>query len=270
MKLSDFCEAGVSKPRINTMTAYGEQFDRDGVLILENFIPHSLIDLYNECFNDFNKTEAEKTQGFGVGVPYMQIDEIKMLSLYRPFMDVLDSLFTDAGEMMMHLNLTGWRSTERNWHQDDYLNPPYVNGHYAGVWFALDDIDPAAGPFQYVPGSHNALDVCRGELIRAALPHNQAHTPAWPKHAEDILNDLYDAEIEKNNWEVKTWAGKKGDVLIWHGFLLHRGSKPINPTLYRPTLITHYSSMTHRHDMHARAKYINHTTNSEGYYYDCR
>ena len=52
----------------------------------------------------------------------------------------------------MHLNLTGWVSTERNWHQDDYLNP-FINSWY-GRLVALDKISADAGPFEYVPGSH--------------------------------------------------------------------------------------------------------------------
>ena len=56
--------------------------------------------------------------------------------------------------MGLNLALTGWRSTTRTWHQDDYLNPPYINCHYAAVWIALEDIDPDCGMFEFVPGSH--------------------------------------------------------------------------------------------------------------------
>jgi len=267
MNLTDFCEIGVPKPKIETRTVYGEQFQNEGVVILKNFMPEKLIDDYKQAFSEANKTDAQKAVGFGIGTPYMAVEQIRALCLYRPFMQVLNNLFLDAEEMMMHLNLTGWKSTERNWHQDDYLNPPFVNGHYAGVWFALDDIDPDAGPFEYVPGSHNHLEVCRGEKIRSALPSEKANNSSWPKFSEEILNELYEAEIKKNNWEVKSWAGKKGDVLIWHGFLLHRGSKPKNPELFRPTIITHYSATNYRHDMQSRQRYINNIYNSEGLFF---
>jgi len=41
-------------------------------------------------------------------------------------------------------------------------------------------------------------------------------------------------------------------VLIWHGRLLHRGSRPTNPSLLRRALISHYSGINHRPDMPAR------------------
>ena len=47
--------------------------------------------------------------------------------------------------MLLHLALTGWISTQRDWHQDDYLNPPFVANWYAAVWMALDDISAESG-----------------------------------------------------------------------------------------------------------------------------
>lgn len=267
MKLSDFSVKVPDelKPQIDTSTPHGQRFADEGVVILENFMPHDLIDIYADVFRDAHRSDAEMARGFGIGTPYMMVEEIKMLCLYKPFMDILNILIPASGPMGMHLNLTGWKSTERNWHQDDYLNPPYINAHYAGVWFALDDIHEDAGPFEYVPGSHRHLDVCRGDRIRAALPAEKAMTPDWPKYSEEILNDLYDEEIKRNGWQPVSWAGKKGDVLIWHGWLLHRGSRPKNPALYRPTIITHYSSLNNRVDMQEREIYTNNDTNSHGY-----
>ena len=47
-------------------------------------------------------------------------------------------------------------------------------------------------------------------------------------------------QLEKHGIEEKVVTGKKGDVLIWHGQLLH-GGLPINDhTLTRKSLVTHY------------------------------
>src|SRR5438552_11002670 len=68
--------------------------------------------------------------------------------------------------MMLHLALTGWVSTERTWHQDDYLNPAHVAGWYAAVWMALDDnIHSDSGPFEYLPGSHRWPTLRRDKVI---------------------------------------------------------------------------------------------------------
>lgn len=230
-----------------------------GYLVLENLIPEDLILSYCDRY----LRENAGPLGYGIGTPYMQVPEIRDLCLYAPLMDVLKELI--GSDMGMHLNLTGWKSTERNWHQDDYLNPPYINGHYAAVWFALDDIHPDAGPFEFIPGSHVLLPACRGEKVRAALEPFERESPNWPRYAERILDDLYEDEIRRRGLRTQTWCGKRGDVLIWHPWLLHRGSRPNDPNILRPGIITHYSALSHRQDMATRALHEN--GESRGYYF---
>jgi ectoine hydroxylase-related dioxygenase (phytanoyl-CoA dioxygenase family) len=155
--------------------------------------------------------------------------------------------------MFLHLCLTGWVSTERGWHQDDYLNPPHVNSWYAAVWMALDDIHPDSGPFEYVPGSHR-WPLMRGSKVRAHMPWRQAMLPNWPALSEEFVVPAIDAEITRRGAEIRQFIAKRGDVLIWHGRLLHRGSKPNRPGMPRKSLICHYSGVTHRGDIPVRAK----------------
>ena len=216
----------------------------------------------------------------------MKLDEIKDLSLYAPLMEILNGLIGEP--MAMNLNLCNWVSTERNWHQDDYLNPPEVNGHYLACWFALDDIHPDSGVFEFVPGSHK-WPVMRGEKVRALLePHEQTN-PDWPRIAERFLDEVFEAKIREQQllepierfWHAgmvpqkevipfknspHQWSdAKKGDVLIWHAWLAHRGSKPKNPALLRKSLITHYSGINHRPDMQKPILWEN--GDSKGYYF---
>ncbi len=102
-------------------------------------------------------------------------------------------------ETMLHLNLTGWISTERDWHQDDDLNPGPVNSWYAAVWIALDTIDPASGPFEFIPGSHR-WPLPRGEKVRAFMTAEErarsiadAGFDIWPKLTEPAI----EAEIRE-------------------------------------------------------------------------
>jgi ectoine hydroxylase-related dioxygenase (phytanoyl-CoA dioxygenase family) len=147
----------------------------------------------------------------------------------------------------VHLNLTGWVTTRRNWHQDTYLNPSHVGDYYVAIWIALEDIHPDSGPFQFVRGSHRWPTVTREKILNALDPSERDHT--WPKHSERLLTPLFEAEIEKRNAEVITYLPKRGDVLFWHGRLLHRGSEPNVPGMQRKSLIAHYSGVNHRQDM---------------------
>lgn len=219
---------------------------RDGVLILPKFLPDRLVDSYSE-----KRAALGSSGGWPSPVPYIEVGEMRDLALYPPLMMQMQELIGEP--MLLHLCLTGWVSTERAWHQDDYLNPPFVNCWYAAVWMALDDIHPDSGPFEYVPGSHR-WPLLRGEKIRAQMPWRQAMRPNWPALADSFVVPAIDAEINRRNGEVRQFIAKRGDVLIWHGRLLHRGSLPKQPGMVRKSLITHYSGVKHRLDMPKRAK----------------
>jgi ectoine hydroxylase-related dioxygenase (phytanoyl-CoA dioxygenase family) len=164
---------------------------------------------------------------------------------------------------MLHLALTGWVSTERNWHQDDYLNPDFVNSWYCAVWMALDHIEPDCGPFQYVPGSQR-WPLMRGGKVRSFLTEEESSRREgplgyneWPKYSERYVVPAIEAEIEARGAPPITFLAEKGDVLIWHGRLMHRGSAPLVPGKERRSLITHYSGRGHREDMPNRRRDAN-------------
>jgi ectoine hydroxylase-related dioxygenase (phytanoyl-CoA dioxygenase family) len=189
----------------------------------------------------------------------MQVSEIKDLCLHKPLCDKLEELIGEP--MSMHLNLMGWISTERNWHQDDYLNPPGVDGWYVTVWMALDDIHPNAGPFEYVPGSHKWDLVRRNKVLKYLTPE-EAKKNSWPKTSERFLTRLFEEQVASKGVESKKFIAVKGDVLIWHSRLMHRGSNPVDKDLTRKTIITHYCGINHRSDM----PFFKHH-NQSGYYF---
>jgi ectoine hydroxylase-related dioxygenase (phytanoyl-CoA dioxygenase family) len=161
-------------------------------------------------------------------------------------------------EMMLHRNLTGWISTERNWHQVDYLNPSSVNSWYAAVWIALDLIHPDSGPFEYIPGAHRS-PLLRSDKVRAFVTRDELSGRAgplaledWPKVRERFMVPAVEAEIKERGATSERFLAEKGDVLIWHGRLLHRGSVPKRSDLQRCAVIAHYSGVTHRPDMTKR------------------
>ena len=61
-----------------------------------------------------------------------------------------------------------------------------------------------------------------------------------------------EAEIRDRGVAPRRFLGRKGDVLIWHGRLMHRGTQPVRTDLERRALIAHYSGISHRPDMPRR------------------
>jgi hypothetical protein len=206
-----------------------------GAVHLRQFMPSALMDAYCAAFEASGVGE----NGYGAGTPYLQVPELLDLCVHPPLMDVLEDLVGEP--MAVHLNLTGWISTTRDWHCDCYLSPPEVDGWYAAVWVALEDIDPDSGPFQYVPGSHRWPPLSQERVI--TLGNLNRNDPDWPRHSEAILTPLYEAKINENGLRVATPAMKRGDVLVWHARLLHRGSVPKVPGTRRKAVISHYSAL---------------------------
>ena len=177
----------------------------------------------------------------------MHVEEIKDLCLPRKLMDLLASLV--GSEVSMNLNLINWTSTERQWHQDSYLNPSYVNNHYIAVWFALDDIHPDSGAFEFVAGTH-LWPMIRQELLFKYYPEDMCLNPAWPQLTEPTVVRAIEDKLKAEGLKSEFFLpAKAGDVLLWSGTLIHRGSVPKVRGMERRAIITHYSSIVHRKDM---------------------
>lgn len=225
--------APLDRPRVEgeqQRSPLQEAWARDGFVILPRFLPDRLVDAYCDAFDG----------GWGIGTPYLESAEIRDLCCWLPLAVLLEALIGES--MGVHLNLTWWRSTERDWHSDNYLNPPEVGGRYAAVWMALADIDPASGPFEYVPGSHRWPVLRRAKMLAAM--GEDGSDPDWPWRSEQLLAPLVDAEIARTGSRVEEFAASKGDVLIWHSRLWHRGSRARVPGMERRALISHFSGLS--------------------------
>ena len=214
----------------------------DGFVIKKKLIPEEFMQAYEECWMANN---ALRPGGWPDCTPYRRHPEVLNILTYKGLNDTMEELIGEPAGV--HLNLTGWITTRRDWHQDTYLNPAHVGDYYAAVWIALETIHPDSGPFQFVRGSHKWFVLTREKILNTLHPSERDHR--WPKYSERILTPLFEEEIEKRGAEVITYLPERGDVLFWHGRLLHRGSVPNNPNMERRSLIAHYSGINHRNDM---------------------
>jgi 2-polyprenyl-3-methyl-5-hydroxy-6-metoxy-1,4-benzoquinol methylase len=230
-----------SQVNISKLSPEQRSWREQGYVILPGLIPDDVVARYCAI-----RGQVSHRQGWTSSTPYMTVPEIRDLCLYKPLTDMIEHLIGEP--VGLHLNLTGWVSTERDWHQDDYLNPPRVNGHYAGVWTALDQIQPDAGPFEFVPGSHR-WPIIRQAKVLELLGYANGDDPSWPWASERLLTPFFEKEIAAAGLKVERFLGKKGDVLIWHPRLVHRGSLPDRHDAERRSMISHYSAISRRSDM---------------------
>jgi diketogulonate reductase-like aldo/keto reductase len=228
------------------ITADQQHWRDHGYVIKKNFIDHGLIDEYLEIRRKLNLGSGP----FPDITPYLNHSVIRDICCSRELNYLLVDLLGE--ELGVHFLLADFKSTERGWHQDDYLNPADTMSRYAAVWMAMGDVDPDSGPFEFIPGSHKWPCLRRDKVQALVAPEaRETGDHTWAVVAEYFVNKSVDAHIKETGADVAKFIAKKGDILIWHGKLMHRGSIPINSKLLRPGLIAHYSNVRSRRDFGA-------------------
>jgi hypothetical protein len=119
-------------------------------------------------------------------------------------------------------------------HQDMAVFHIYPHNYLIGAWLACEDISREAGPLLYLPGSHRApffsgfTDYPQTNLRTVSA----AQTAAYQRYVQDLVT----------RYPQREFLARKGQVLLWHGMLLHGGSPIEQPERTRRSFVIHYST----------------------------
>jgi len=181
---------------------------------------------------DFANPESDKTHGERRIQDAWRFDEdVRAIAANQVVIDLLSKLYGRKAFPFQTLNFPV--GTQQEAHSDSVHFSSLPERFMCGVWLAMEDVGPDAGPLFYHPGSHrwpimtNALIGRRGYgsgLASAQDPYG----PAWR-----ALCDQYGVPEE-------AFFARKGQALIWCANLLHGGSRQNDPTLTRWSQVTHY------------------------------
>jgi hypothetical protein len=215
---------------------YMQFYEDNGYLVIENAIPEENINSYLELMKD-NLTEDKqgKKRAWVGHTSYLAVEESLDILCHKNVQDTLEAL---GKGVALHLELPYWVSTEKKWHQDNVLSNPIAGNNYIGVWVALEDIDPNAGPFEVIPGSH------KWEVDSEKIYEDQHGGAEVKPHYEFLQEEIDKREVK----DIFTFLPKKGDAVIWHSKLIHRGAAPVDSSLTRKSLIGHYCNMLANND----------------------
>ncbi|WP_421738821.1 phytanoyl-CoA dioxygenase family protein [Caulobacter sp.] len=123
--------------------------------------------------------------------------------------------------------------TQQHIHSDSIHFSSIPERFMCGVWLAMEDIHPDAGPLVYYPGSHKWPIIYNdmiGKLIGAGADF-LAQTP---------YENVWAALVEATGVQPEYFHPKKGQALIWAANLLHGGSRQKDPARTRWSQVTHY------------------------------
>ena len=144
--------------------------------------------------------------------------------LHRPLADCFD----DEPEAIQTMHFC--EGSEHPLHQDQYYLPDCMS-----AWLAMVDVDENNGPLVVQPGSHQGRLVTKSDARHELLPGEtymeQQHGRYFP-----IVRQVF----RDNGREAAQVLVRQGDVVLFHGRLIHGGAPVRRPGTPRHALACHY------------------------------
>lgn len=232
-----------------------KSFEEDGYLHLPGFFPSEYIDEINASIStsrgnlERNRKNNNLRSGRIANIHSINRDVFKFLN---------DPLLQDIQKILLSNDPVLWGSLAFNvgTQQLAHVDAPFFyvepHGSMMGMWIALEDINPDAGPLFYIPSSHLNQFHVKDVLDKNALLKNEVdkfrklNISASPQTYWDLsksVSDTYSKGIEDAALgERVTISPKKGDIFFWHQWLVHGGSPINNPSLTRKSIVSHWIS----------------------------
>ena len=130
--------------------------------------------------------------------------------------------------------------TQQPVHSDDVHFSSYPKGFMCGVWVALEDIHPDAGPLAFYPRSHRLENVDGIGMGEHPLEHPNAQPAEFAGGTQKAVQKLWDTSLKDRDIPLQHFLGKKGQALIWVYNLLHGGALRKDIQRTRWSQVTHY------------------------------
>lgn len=123
--------------------------------------------------------------------------------------------------------------SQQELHQDMGVFHIWPQNWLLGAWIACEDIDPDSGPLVFHPGSH------RAPFFPGFDDYPQTNLRTADEAGVQAYQRWVDAVAER--YPRKEFHGRKGQVLFWHGMLIHGGAPVRRPGLTRKSMVLHFT-----------------------------
>jgi ectoine hydroxylase-related dioxygenase (phytanoyl-CoA dioxygenase family) len=123
--------------------------------------------------------------------------------------------------------------SQQHLHQDMAVFHIHPHDYLVGAWIACEDISPQSGPLVFHPGSHRA----------GMFPGFPDYPQTNLRTADAGTTHAYEAWVETMaaGHSRHEFLARKGDVLFWHGMLLHGGAPVLRSGVSRKSMVLHYT-----------------------------
>jgi ectoine hydroxylase-related dioxygenase (phytanoyl-CoA dioxygenase family) len=174
-------------------------------------------------------TPEQRRQRFVVNDLFLHDADVRTVATDARLISVLRQLLGTEPVLWQSLNFT-WGSSQL-YHQDTLYLPPPNERDMVVTWIALEDIHPDSGPLKYIPGSHLIPEFRFSDGQLRVVPGEER---GWEEH---IARHRGAMGLREEQFEAK-----RGDVFVWHAFLVHGGSEIKDLERTRRSYVAHYYS----------------------------
>jgi hypothetical protein len=212
---------------------------RDGVTRIPGVVSAGVCDELVQEFRQYcaehsaEATDYRDVQGYHSRLCNLHLSSQRALGigLQPRVLDVLDFAFGRRAAICSSLVFE--KGSQQAIHRDSPFFHTQPEGQFFGVWTALEDVSPDAGPLTYHVGGHR-IPVDRLKIARdnPGKPHGEL----FGEYIRQVVQECTRRDIPLTRADFM----RKGDVLIWHPQLPHGGSPIQRPELTRKSVVFHY------------------------------
>ena len=181
---------------------------------------------------DFADPEADKCLGdMRIQDAWRFDEDVQAIAANPRVLALLSKLYGRRAFPFQTLNFPV--GTQQAAHSDSNHFSSLPERFMCGVWVALEDVLPDAGPLLYHPGSH------KWPIVTNAMVGRSGWGSQVPS-AQSPFEAAWQAMAAAQDSQPELFTPRKGEALIWAANLLHGGSRQTNPRRTRWSQVTHY------------------------------
>ena len=238
------------------------QFREEGYALLPQVLPHALIDQHVDgvsaiferhgAHHNARLVEWEKPREAAFHEDLDRLDREEgasfALSMQPTITERLQELFGEP-PVRCSVRTALWEFGDRAPHFDTTFVSTTPTDAVCRAWCALEDIHPDSGVFYVVPGTHRAV---RSQILESTLRENPEFLDILKRLAADRA--LVQPELHRRVWPDlcvrmaaairalprRTFALRKGDVVLFSPNAIHGTMPRINPALSRKVMISEW------------------------------
>ncbi|HTM80550.1 phytanoyl-CoA dioxygenase family protein [Asticcacaulis sp.] len=182
-------------------------------------------------FAQWRRSGWKNSHGLRLANAWHTNADVRAIAVNEGVIDLLSKLYGRKAFPFQTLNFPV--GTQQHVHADTVHFSSVPERFMCGVWLALEDIGPDAGPLMYYPGSHK-WPVLHNDMLGRYVGAQRFEDVQGP------FEPVWRALAEQSGIQPEYFHAKKGQAVIWSANLLHGGSAQTNPEKTRWSQVTHY------------------------------